>query len=321
MLLSLALTYAFIKLSPKLGFMDIPKDDRRMHNTATPIAGGFAIYLAFLLSMCIAGLFKLLVPYAVCGLIIVIVGLADDKISLNPKIKLLGQAIAGTVLCFFGITVKNLTFFGHSFDLGWLAYPITVFWIVAVTNIFNLIDGLDGLCCGLSIIAAAIIGLLSFFDGNNEVTACALVYVFACLGFLPHNTYRAKIFMGDTGAMFSGFVLATLACQAVYSPKASIPALVPLVIFGIPVFDAVFAVIRRLIGKSNIFVGDKKHVHHRLTERYGHRNAVIFMYTAAMLLGGIALIISCSFIGEIIGLILTALAIGYGVARFGIYKG
>ena len=315
------LTFGVRKLSPILGFMDVPKDDRRMHDTAMPRAGGIAVYLAFLIGMCVTGLWEIFLPYAICGLIIMIVGLCDDKISISPKAKLLGQALAGAVLCLFGITVEELVFFGFKIPLGWAAYPLTVLWIVAITNIFNLIDGLDGLCCGLSIIGAGAIGLLAYFDGNSVLTASALVFASACLGFLPHNAHKAKIFIGDSGAMLCGFTLATLACQTVFESRMSVPSVTAIVIFGIPLFDAVFAVFRRLIGKTNIFVGDKKHVHHRLSERYGHRNAVICLYVGALTLGGIAILMGASLMWEIIGTVLAFLVLAYAIVRFGVYKG
>ncbi len=315
------LTFGVRRLSPMLGFMDVPNDDRRMHETAVPRAGGIAVYIAFLLAMCITGLWELLLSYALCGFIIMAVGLADDKISITPKTKLVVQALAGAILCLFGITVEELTFFGFELNLGWAAYPLTVIWVIAITNVFNLIDGLDGLCCGLSIIGAGAIGIIAFFDGNASLTACSLIFVAACLGFLPHNTHKAKIFIGDSGAMLCGFILATLSCQTVFESRMSVPSLAAIVIFGIPLFDAVFAVIRRLVGKSNIFIGDKKHVHHRLSERYGHRNAVVLLYVGALMLGGIAILMGYSLASEILGVVLTLLVLAYAIIRFGVYKG
>ena len=315
------LTFGVRKLSPTLGFMDVPKDDRRMHQTATPRAGGIAVYIAFVVALCITGLWELLLPYAVCGLIIMAVGLADDKISISPKLKLFGQMLAGIALCLFGITVEEIALFGFELKLGWVSYPLTVIWVIAITNIFNLIDGLDGLCCGMTIIGAGAIALLAHFDGNVKLSACALVFISACLGFLPHNAYKAKIFIGDCGAMLCGFTLAALSCQSVFDAEMPTPSLAAIVIFGIPLFDATFAVFRRLANKSNIFIGDKKHVHHRLSERYGHRNAVILLYVGALLLGGIALLMGASLLCEIIGTILALLVLVYAIVRFGVYKG
>ncbi len=320
MIFGFLLTYPTRRLAPLLGFMDIPKDDRRMHDKPTPRIGGVSIYLAFLLSMCCTGLFGLLIPYAVCGLIIVTVGIIDDRFSIGPLAKILGQAFAGLALCLFGITVDCLSFFGHTICLGILTYPFTIAWVVVISNIFNLIDGLDGLCCGVSVLSAACLALVAFYEGQSNVTASALVFIFACLGFLPHNTHPAKIFMGDTGAMLCGFVLSALSCQSVYSKDYTMPALIPIVVFGIPIFDAVFAVVRRLKSGKNIFVGDKLHIHHRLCNRYGHVRAVVLIYTGTLFLAGIAVIMRFSLVGEIVGAILFVLAIVYGVVRFGMQK-
>lgn len=320
LLVSFALTYPVRYLASRFGFMDIPKDDRRMHTEPRPLIGGVAVYLAFIAAMCVCRLFGLLLPYVLGGLTIIAVGMLDDKYSIKPWMKLAGQAAAGIVLCIFDITVERLTFFGVSIDLGIFAYPMTVIWVIAVTNIFNLIDGLDGLCCGTSIICAAALGLISFFSGNPVTTAAALIYAAACLGFLPHNTFPARIFIGDTGAMFSGFVLAALSCTSVYSSRSVLSAIIPIVIFGIPVFDAVYALVRRLVSGQNVFLGDKMHIHHRLSRRYGHMKAVILMYGASVLLAGIAVIIQYSLAGEIAGTVLTLLAIAYGVVRFAVIK-
>lgn len=320
MIFGFLLTYPVRRLAPLFGFMDVPKDDRRMHDHPTPRIGGVSIYLAFLLSMCCTGLFSLLIPYAVCGLIIVTVGIIDDRFCIGPLAKILGQALAGVALCLFGITVDRLLFFGYAIDLGIFTYPFTVVWVVVISNIFNLIDGLDGLCCGVSVLSAACLALMAFYEGQASVTASALVFIFACLGFLPHNTHPATIFMGDTGAMLCGFVLAALSCQSVYSESYTMPALIPIVVFGIPIFDAAFAVVRRLKSGKSIFVGDKLHIHHRLCNRYGHVRAVVLIYTATLLLAGIAVIMRFSLAGEIVGTVLFALALAYGIVRFGISK-
>ena len=315
-----ALTYPLRKFAPKLGFMDVPKDERRMHTQPIPRIGGLAVYIAFLLAMCVTRQFSLFAPYACGGGIIVLLGILDDKISLNASAKIAGQTVAGVILCLFGITVDVIQIFGLRFELGILAYPATVILVIAVTNIFNLIDGLDGLCCGLSIIAACCLGLLAFFSGNYDVTACALIFVCSCLGFLPHNTYKAKIFMGDTGAMFCGLALSALCCQTVFSAEYTLSALTPFAVLGIPVFDTAFAIVRRLCSGSGVFVGDKKHVHHRLSGRYGHFLAVVLLYAAALVLAGVALILNAQG-GEIIGTALLALCLAYAVIRFGVYKG
>ena len=322
--LGFGLTFPAIKLAPKLGFMDVPKDERRMHKDATPRIGGAAVFLAFAIAISVTGYFIEALPYIVGGLIIVVVGMLDDKFGLKPMIKILGQALAGVALCVFGVTAQFITLFGVTIDLWIFAYPVTVFMIIAVTNIINLIDGVDGLCTGLAIFGCGGIALISFLFGDGGVVSIALALLCAALGFLPHNANPAKTFLGDAGSMFFGFMLTALLCESVFAAPSvegnTLSVLTALAILGIPVFDTSFAIVRRVLAKQSIVCGDKKHVHHRLTERYGQRGAVALMYVGAMVLVGIAVILNISFTGEIVGSILLLCVLAYAVIRFGIYK-
>ena len=322
--LGFGLTFPAIKLAPKLGFMDIPKDERRMHKDATPRIGGAAVFLAFVIAISVTGYFFAALPYIVGGLIIVIVGMLDDKFGLKPMVKVLGQALSGVVLCVFGEMAQFITVFGVTFDLWIFAYPLTVIWVIAVTNITNLIDGIDGLCTGLAIFGCGGIALITFIFGDGEVTPIALALLCAALGFLPHNANPAKTFLGDAGSMFFGFMIAAMSCSAFFSAPAldgsTLSSITPIALLGIPVFDTSFAIVRRVLAKQSIFCGDKKHVHHRLTERYGQRGAVALMYLGAIVLVGIALILNISFVGEIVGSVLLLCALAYAVIRFGVYK-
>ena len=324
MVLGFILTLACIKVAPILGFMDIPKDDRRMHKEPTPRMGGVAIFLSFCIALSVVGKFFDLLPYAVGGLILVIVGLLDDKYGLKPWMKILGQALAGIVLCAFGVTAQFFEFILFSFDTWYFAYPITVIFVIAVTNFYNLIDGIDGLCTGITVFGCGGIAIIDMICGSGRAYPVALAFIFACIGYLPLNTNPAKIFLGDTGSMLCGFMMAGLSCDVFYSvPKEGTEALfaiTPLLLIGIPLFDTCFAIVRRLASGSSIFVGDKKHVHHRLTERYGARGAVLLMYLGAIVLTEIAFIMNISVAGSIIGLVLTAIALGFAIVRFGIYK-
>lgn len=319
-IIAFALTYPLKALAPKLGFMDIPKDDRRMHVTPIPRIGGLAIITAFLAATLISGKILTVFPYLCAGFIIVVLGVLDDKLTLSAALKILGQTLAGVVLCVCGITVEVIRIFGITLELGILSYPITIVFVIAVTNIYNLIDGLDGLCCGLTILAASTLALLSFLHGSTEVTVCALLFVCSAIGFFPHNVHKAKMFLGDTGAMFGGIMLAALCCATAFSAEAEISSFTAVAVLGIPIFDTAFAIVRRLASHSGIFVGDKKHVHHRLCNRYGHGKAVLLLHTAALALMGTALIMNSSLIGEIIALCLLVLFTVYGIIRFGVYK-
>ncbi len=310
---SFILTYPVRYLAPKLGFMDIPSDARRMHTEPIPRLGGLAIFTSFTAVMFICRIYSVL-PYALGGFIVVAIGLADDKHSLNPIQKLAGQTASAVALCCFGITIDRLSFLEFSFELGVFAYPITVLWVVIVTNAFNLIDGLDGLCCGISVISAYCIGLIALFSGMEKISVCAVIFAFACIGHIPHNAHPAKIFIGDTGAMLCGFILSALSIDVVFDNDSSIAVFVPIAIFGIPLFDAACAVFRR-IGKQSVFMGDKEHIHHRLSRRYGHPRTVMLLYAVSTLLSVIAITMTSSEKSELIGVLLIILLTVYAVIR------
>lgn len=318
-IISFVLTVLIYKyIAPCAGFMDTPSDDRRMHTKATPLIGGLAVYIAFCLSTLFLEDVSVSLPYLLGGAVIVLCGMIDDRFSLHAGIKLLFQIIAGIVLCALDVTVEHICFFGHTVDVGIFEYPLTVLWIVAVTNALNLIDGLDGLCTGLSIIISGGIALTAILNGHSEVFVCAMIFMCACLGFLPHNKHPAKIFAGDTGSMFFGFALATMCMEVTFVSDTVLPSALPIVLLGIPIFDTVFAIIRRLRAGTNIFKGDKKHIHHVLSERYSHSKAVLLLSLAALLCDGIALLMTGGLIGETVGYVLTLIAVIYAAISFGI---
>lgn len=314
--ISFLVTVLIRYIAPKLGFMDVPEDGRRMHTNATPLIGGLAVYVAFCLSSLLIDEMSLILPYIVGGAIIVLGGLIDDKISLHAGIKLLFQVASGVVLCLFDVTVEHICFFGHAVEVGIFEYPLTVLWVVAITNALNLIDGLDGLCTGLSVIISGGIGLTALLNSHSDVFVCAMLFMCACLGFFPHNRYPARIFAGDTGAMFFGFMLATLCIDVTFVSDTLIPSMLPIVLLGIPIFDTVYAIIRRSHAGANIFKGDKQHIHHLLCERYSHSKAVLLLSLAALICDGIALLMTGGLAGELVGYVLAAAAAVYGYLRF-----
>ena len=324
MVLGFILTLVCIKIAPVLGFMDVPKDDRRMHNAPTPRMGGVAIFLSFCIALAAVGKFSELLPYALGGLILVTVGLLDDKYGLKPWMKILGQALAGVALCAFGVTARFFEFYLFAIDTKIFAYPLTVIFVIAVTNFYNLIDGIDGLCSGITVFGCGGIAIVDMLCGYGVIYPVALAFIFACIGFLPLNTNPAKIFLGDTGSMLCGFMMAGLSCEVFYCvPKIGTEAMfafTPLVLIGIPLFDTCFAIIRRLANGTGIFVGDKKHVHHRLTERYGARGAVLILYLAAIVLAEVAFIMNTSIVGALIGLIFAVIILAFAIVRFGFIK-
>jgi UDP-GlcNAc:undecaprenyl-phosphate GlcNAc-1-phosphate transferase len=322
-----------MKMARTFGFMDEPKDDRRMHVDATPRIGGVAIFLALFVGILIAGEIVNALPYLCGGIIVLAVGMIDDKKGVSPMFKIAGQALAAIVLCVFGLDLQFVTLFGVTFDLWIFAWPVTVIWVVAITNMVNLIDGLDGLCTGISVFGCGGLALATVIFGHGGGAEIALLLLCAGIGFLPHNVSPAKSFLGDAGSMFFGFMLSALSISEVFHVSADsmsllfevesapLSAFTPIALLAIPIFDTCFAIVRRKLSGQRIFEGDKKHVHHRLSARYGQKGAVALIYGACAVLVGIALLLNIGLAGEIVGVILLILALVYAILRFGVYKG
>jgi UDP-GlcNAc:undecaprenyl-phosphate GlcNAc-1-phosphate transferase len=269
-----------IRLAHRLGAIDQP-DQRKVHQTAMPRMGGLAIFLAFMLCMLLG--VKVSGPYTgimIGAAIIFMVGLLDDIYQLSAWVKLAGQIVATAVAIYFGVVIH---FVSNPFDgmlaLGYLSIPLTLFWIVGISNAINLIDGLDGLAAGVAGIAGVTMGFAALMQGQSMTAMVAFVLVAAILGFLPYNFHPARTFMGDCGSNFLGFILACLAVTGVAKSTAVISLIIPIVILGIPIFDTFFAIFRRIYKKTPIFMPDKDHLHHRLLLMgYSHRTTVLIIY-------------------------------------------
>ncbi len=285
--------YAF-----KIGALDRP-DRRKVHKRIMPRLGGLAIYISFIAAV----LLTMDITLQVCGLLvggtlIIILGIVDDTRGLSPRLKLAGQIIAAAAVIPFGLEVNSLTNpFSNEMPLalGYLSIPVTVLWIVSVTNAVNLIDGLDGLAGGTSFISALTLAGVVWIEtptsgalvpGQGEAVALALILAASIVGFLHYNFYPAKIFLGDSGSMYLGFSLATLSIMGVAKSATFISVIIPVVILGIPLLDTVFAIIRRYCGRRPIFQPDKEHLHHRLIQMgLSHRQAVLSIYGVNVVLG------------------------------------
>ena len=293
-LISILVTPLVKKIAYKIGAIDAP-DKRKVHVKAMPRLGGLAIYLGFIIPMLIFyELDSQVIGLLVSGTLITIIGVIDDKIGLSPKVKLLGQVAASLVLIAFGIQVEFITNpMGIRADLGILSIPVTILWVVGLTNAVNLIDGLDGLAAGISAISATILGVVALIGGNPAFAMASFILAGSCLGFLKHNFYPAKIFMGDSGSLFLGFNLAALAIMGLAKSATIVSLVIPILIMGIPIFDTFFAIVRRFSNKKPIFEADKGHLHHRLMSMgLSHKNSVLVMYGVAMFLGGSAVILN-----------------------------
>jgi UDP-GlcNAc:undecaprenyl-phosphate GlcNAc-1-phosphate transferase len=313
-----------IKLAIKIGAVDQP-NQRKVHSRLMPRLGGLAIFLAFLLCV----LFVLEISGPVLGLIlgasiVFLTGVIDDVYEVSPLIKLLGQIAGASVAIYFGIVVEFVTNpFNGLLNLGYLSIPLTLLWIVGISNAINLIDGLDGLAAGVSGIAALTMGIVALLHGQHEVALAAFILVAAILGFLPYNFYPARTFMGDCGSNLLGFILGCLAIMGTAKSAALISLFIPIVILGIPIFDTFFAIIRRINKRAPIFMADKDHLHHRLMAMgMSHRGSVFLIYTISGFFAVTA--IALTFITSpqaTLVLALLLLLIVLGADKIGLFRG
>lgn len=290
----LAVTPLVIKLAVKIGAVDKP-NERKVHQKLMPRLGGLAIFIGAIAGYFAGGVYNEKVTAITVGAImIVILGMLDDKYELSAKIKFAGQIIVGCLIVYSGLKIDLLTIpYVGDFELGLWSYPITVFWIVAFTNAINLIDGLDGLSAGISAIGIITIAVMAAMAGKFLIfTFCALL-LGSIAGFLFYNFHPAKIFMGDTGALFLGYSISILSLLGLYKSVTLFSFVVPIIILGVPVFDTTFAIIRRIVNKRPISSPDKSHLHHRLLDLgLSHRKTVLCIYAFGILFGLSALILS-----------------------------
>ena len=295
-------------LSVKYGAVDVPKDGRRMHDHPIPRMGGLAIFFGFMTSMLLFVALDTAKKGMLAGaVIIVILGVLDDKYSLPAIPKFLVQIIAALIAVLAGNRIEvlsnpNIFSANPLWELGWLSFPVTVIWIVAITNAVNLIDGLDGLACGVSTISSAsmlVIALMvsDLLDVPIELDVAIMMAALAgaCMGFLPYNFNPAKIFMGDTGATFLGFIMATVSVEGMFKMYNLISFVAPFLILGLPIFDVCFAVIRRLSRGESPMHPDRGHVHHRLIDMgFSQKQAVGVLYVVSAILGLSAVVLTAT---------------------------
>ncbi|ADM72197.1 undecaprenyl/decaprenyl-phosphate alpha-N-acetylglucosaminyl 1-phosphate transferase [Paenibacillus peoriae] len=310
--LALLLTPLVKKFAVKVGAVDVP-NARKVHTRIMPRLGGLGIFLAFLLSLLAVLPFvpdgmlssrdiNFIAAFLIGGTLITLIGALDDRFDLNAKLKFLAQiAVACMVVFAFDIRVDfvNVPFQDAYSSLeSWISIPLTIFWIVGVTNAINLIDGLDGLAAGVSGIAIGTIFVMSVLMGNYMVAMLCLVLLGSIIGFLFFNFHPAKIFMGDTGSLFLGFCLAMLSMLG-FKQIAIVSFITPLIIIGVPLSDTFFAIIRRKLQKKPIFSPDKGHLHHCLRELgFSHRQTVLIIYGIAAFFGVLAVIQSSAALNE-----------------------
>lgn len=306
---SFAATPLVKNLAIRVGAVDVPKDNRRMHKVPIPRLGGLAIATSFLLCVLVFAE----VDYQIQGILmgavmIVVIGVMDDIMTLKAIPKFIVQILAACVVVYHGCRIQYLsnpiiTSSQRYLDLGAWSGPVTVIWIVAITNAVNFIDGLDGLAVGVSAISSATLLVIALLVAEPNIALIMMILLGACLGFIPYNFNPAKIFMGDTGSAFLGFILATMSIQGMFKLYAIISFAVPFLILGIPIFDICFAVIRRLAKGQNPMKADRGHIHHRLIDMgFSQKQAVAITYFLTAILGLTAVVLTAS--GEVKALIL-----------------
>lgn len=288
------------------GVVDSP-GGRRVHKLATPRLGGMAIMLGFFIPLVAmlgwdTSMAKALLgaPQNVLGLfigalIVGVVGAVDDVRSVGPWPKLVAQAVAAGVAFAFGYRIDAIDLPGlGTIDLGVFALPLTIAWFLGVINALNLIDGLDGLAAGIAFFAATANGIIAHFNGAPIVVLFSAALAGSLLGFLRHNFSPATIFMGDSGSMFLGFVLAaTSLVGATIKSSTTVAILAPLVALGVPVFDTMLAMMRRTLARQSMFAADRGHIHHTLLDMgLTHRRAVLLLYGSTVMLCGAAIAIA-----------------------------
>ena len=289
LLMSFAATPVAHILAHKVGAVDVPKDNRRMHKKPIPRMGGVAIFYAFMVAvLCLCDIRTELRGVLIGAAIIELLGILDDIYDLNAFLKLIVQIVAALVVAFHGVTIEFFTnplADGTMIHLSYLSIPVTVVWIVAITNALNLIDGLDGLAVGISSITALTLFTISVMMGDYTMALLSITLFGACIGFLPYNFNPASIFMGDSGSTFLGFMLACISIMGLFKTYAMLSFAVPFIVLGLPLFDTLFAIVRRLAKGQSPMKPDRGHLHHRLVDAgFSQRRAVFVLYTVSSLL-------------------------------------
>jgi len=326
--ISFIITPLVKKFAIAVNAIDVPKDERRVHKRPIPVMGGLAIYISFVIGAILYNgiLTKSQLGIIVGATIIVVGGMIDDIKDLRPKYKLLIQVMGATCLLVSGIRISILTNPFREFypyiNIGWVSVPLTIIWIIGVTNAFNLIDGLDGLAAGIAFISCVTLMIVSIINGRLVPAFLTAVLSGAILGFLPYNFNPASIFMGDTGSQLLGFLLAAISIEGAIKSTTAFVIAVPILAFALPIYDTLFAMIRRKANGKSIMQADKGHLHHRLLDMgLSQKQAVIIMYFISAVLGGIAIIAMqmsnqrAYFLLALVMVIIVSIAWKYGIFK------
>lgn len=301
---SIVLTPIVKRLAFRIGAVDRP-NYRKVHARIMPRLGGLAIFGSFVIGYFILrpeesisnavepALIPISTAILIGALIITLTGVLDDMYEISAKAKMLGQFIAAGIVVAGGLEISFINLpFGGVLDFGYFSIPLTIIWIIGITNAINLIDGLDGLAAGVSTIALTALAIMAFIMGDPFVMSLAAILAASSLGFLYYNFHPAKIFMGDTGALFLGFMISVLALMG-FKNITVVALIIPIIMLGVPISDTFFAIVRRVREKQSISAADKSHLHHCLLNiGFSHRQTVLIIYGIAALFGLAALLFS-----------------------------
>lgn len=299
--LAYLLTPLSIKLAHKIGAVDVPLDKRRMHNRPIPRFGGIAMFLATAAAVLLtAGNFPKIQIAVIGGAFMYLLGAIDDLKNLKPMVKFGGQLLIACYVYAMGIRIEfiHLYLAGGRLNIGdGMSFAITVLWIVGIANAVNLIDGLDGLAAGVTCIISLCLAYIAYIHGSIygsvSVMLALMALAGACAGFLPHNFSPAKTFMGDGGALFLGYMIAVLSVISPLKRATFVAAITPIVALAIPIFDTLFAIVRRTVNRIPIMQGDKGHLHHRLMKAgFGQRRSVLIIYGIVGIMGMVSVLVS-----------------------------
>lgn len=293
-LVSFFAVYPIKKFAIRFGVVDFP-EKRKIHKIVTPRLGGLAIFIGFLVGILFLQPEHEHLREIIFGaIVIVITGALDDKYTLRPIVKLAGQIIAASFLISDGLIISRITLpFVGMVDLGFISVLVTLLWVVGITNAINLIDGLDGLATGITTIALTSMFVMAIIDVRVMAAYLCIVLIGANLGFLYHNFYPAKIYMGDTGSNFLGYMIAVVSMLGLFKNIALFSFIIPVIILAVPIFDTFFAIVRRLHNKESIMMADNKHIHYQiLAAGYSHRKTVLILYGFSALFGILAILFS-----------------------------
>ena len=333
LLFSFVLTRYVRDVASRRGWVAVPSQERHLHSTPLPRLGGLAIFISFSLSMMAAALvsshlpglhsafsLKTLLIIMVPASLVFLLGVYDDLHSVGPYVKFAIQALAATMLFMGGLRILNIPVLFGEHQLPWfVGLPFTILWVLAITNAFNLIDGLDGLAAGSALFSTLVAFVVALLNGSSLVTVMTIALAGAILGFLRYNFNPATIFLGDSGSLFIGFLLSALALEGAQKAPTIVAVAIPVVSFGLPILETSLSILRRLISGRPVFTADREHIHHKLLQHgLTHRQVVIVLYGVSAVFALLSLFLLWP-TGSSLGLVLAVLGTGIwiGVQRLG----